>query len=145
MWVRRSDFAFDDDQGAGLVLGEKIRGQHDVVVGITIGGRRSEERQAAAEIGEHVANLRLEDHDQGEDDVRQDVADDPVERGQFADARKVEGDGDYDQADQHGNGARAANHHQNLIDQQGDEQDIESDPCALLPGCDDGQQPSFRS
>src|SRR6201997_3898009 len=59
----QSDFTFDDDQGAGLVLGEKVGGQHDVVVGITFGRGRAEERQAPSEIGENVANLRLENHD----------------------------------------------------------------------------------
>jgi len=141
----QADFAFDDDQSSGLMLRKKIRGEDDVVVGIAVSRRGSEERQAPAEISEHVTYLRLKYDDQGKDYVGQNVADNPVERGKFADACKVERDSDYHQADQHGYGSRAADHHQDLINQKGDEEDIESDPRALLPGCNDGQQLSFRS
>ena len=86
----QSDFAFDHDECAGLVLGEKIRGQDDVVVGIAVGGRAAQKAQAAAQVGEHVPDLRLEDHDQRKHQVGENVADHPVQRGEFADAREIE-------------------------------------------------------
>ena len=38
----QADFALDDDERSGLVLGKKIGGQHDVVVGIALGGRATQ-------------------------------------------------------------------------------------------------------
>ena len=84
-----------------------------------------------------MANFRLKDHDQGKDYVGEHAADYPVQGCEFADPRKIEQDGQHRQAHEHGDGAGAANHHQDLINEQGDQQDVECDPCALRPGCDD--------
>ena len=118
----QSDLALDDDERAGLVLGKKIGGEDDVVVGIAIGGGAVEESQAAAEVGENVANLRLEDDDQREDEVGKHVAHHPVQRGEFADAGEIEDDAHHDQAGQHGRGAGAADHDEDLVDEQSDQQ-----------------------
>ena len=85
-----------------------------------------------------MANLRLEYDDQGEDYVGQNMTDDPVQGGELFDARQVEDDRDHYQPREHGRGARAADHHQDLVDEQGYEQDIERHPCGLRPRRDDG-------
>ena len=44
----KTDFAFDHDQSSGLMLGKKIGGKDDVIVGIALRRRSAEEGQAAA-------------------------------------------------------------------------------------------------
>src|SRR5579872_547477 len=85
----QADLAFNDDQGSGLMLGEKIRRQHDVIVGIALGRGRAQERKASTKIGEDVTNLRLENHDQSEHDVGQNVADNPIQGSQLSDASQI--------------------------------------------------------
>src|SRR3954452_13509479 len=84
-----ADFTLDDDQGAGLMLGEEIRGENNIIVGITFACRAPKESQTAAEVGENVANFRLKDHDQGKHYVGEHAADYPVQGCEFADPRKI--------------------------------------------------------
>src|SRR5215467_12047154 len=74
----QADFALNDDQSTGLVLRKEIRCKHDVVVGIAFNGRRSQKCEAASQIGENVANLRLKNNDERKHYVRQDVRDHPI-------------------------------------------------------------------
>ena len=129
----QSDLAFNHNQRAGLVLRKKICGQHNVIVGVAIGGRSAEERQPPAQVRKHVPDLRLKDDDQREHQVRKYVADNPVQRGEFADARQIKGDGHHQQPHQHGNGTRAADHHQDLVNEHCHQKNIERHPRGLRP------------
>lgn len=129
----QSDFTFDHDQRSGLVLGKKIRGQHDVVVGIALPRRPAQKSQSPAQVGEHMPDLGLENNDERKHQVGQDVAHNPVERCEFADAGQVEQHGDDHQAHEHGSGARAADDDQHLVDDQGNEENVERDPRGLRP------------
>src|ERR1051326_447051 len=125
------------------MLGKKIGSEDDVVVGIAIRGRTAEKGQAPAEVGKRVADFRLKNYDQREYDVGQNAANNPVQRGEFANAREVEKHSQYREAYQHGYGAGAADHHQHLVDQQRDQEDVERNPCALAPGCYNRQHSSL--
>jgi hypothetical protein len=84
-----------------------------------------------------MANLRLKHDDQGEHQVREHIAHNPVQRREFANARQIKSDGNHYETNQHGNGARSPNHHKDLVDQQSDEENVERNPCALRPRRDD--------
>ncbi len=86
----QADFTLDHDQGTGLVLRKEIGSEDDVVIGIVVAGRSAKKGQAAAEVSQDVTNLRLKNYDQGEDNVGQHAAENPIEGGEFADAREVE-------------------------------------------------------
>src|ERR1051326_7112808 len=94
------------------MLGKKIGSQDNVVVGIAIRRRTTEKGQAAAQVGKDMADFRLKNYDQREYNVGQNAADDPVQRGEFANAREVEKHSQHGEADEHRYRAGAADHHQ---------------------------------
>src|SRR5688572_8158035 len=77
---------------------------------------------------ERTANIRLKKHDSGKDQVRKQVADQPVDRLQVSPARYVEHHHQQRKPGGHLDGTRAADCLQYLIDHQRDDGDVEDVP-----------------
>jgi len=103
------DFALDDHQGSGLILGKRGGRHDDIVVSVSSAILRAAgEREIAAKARQSVTDLGLEDHDEGKDAVGQDGADKPVQSAQIGEMRDVEGNGQGAYSGEHGNGTGAA-------------------------------------
>jgi hypothetical protein len=59
----QTNFAFDDDESAGLVLRKEVSGEDNVVVCIGFGGHGSAEAEFTTEARESLANLNGENDD----------------------------------------------------------------------------------
>ena len=78
--------------------------------------RNSAEERRAADVDERAPDVALHQHDRGEHDVADDVANQPVEGFELKAAREVEHPDEHGDADRHLHRVRAANQLEHLVD-----------------------------
>ena len=118
------DFPLDHNQGAGLVLGEQVGCQYDVVVGVRLRRGRPAEQKPSSQPRQGLSYLCRKDHDQREHCVRQECAEQPVQSGEFADPGKVKRQRQRRHAHQHVGGARPFDERQQFVNDERDQQDV---------------------
>ena len=121
----QANVTFYDDQRAGLILRKQICRQNYVVVGVSFGTRRATEAKPGAQSCEGMANLRLKDHNQRENNIGKQSAEKPVQSAELADAGEIEGKRQDGHAHQHGRGPSAADQHQKLVNDHRHQQNVE--------------------
>ena len=94
------------------------------------GLREVAEERRAAEMRQRAADVGLEQHDDGEHDVADQVANQPVDGLEVPPARAVEQRDEHAAAERHLHGARAANQLQHLVDQDRHHEDVGDIPPA---------------
>src|SRR5882757_9236894 len=103
----QANLAFNHDESAGLMLGKKIGGQHNVIVSVHLPRTSATEGQLTSETSEGLPDLRLENHDQRKYTVRQESANQPIQGGQFTQTGEIKSEYNCGHAHQHVSGARA--------------------------------------
>ena len=128
--VPQPDFALDGDDRSHALRRQHGRGHDDLfdpLVGRLLAVEIPEERRLA-EMRQRAADIGLEDHDRRKCHVHQHVADHPVHRLERRQPRDVEQADDEERAHRHLDGAGPPDQFQELVDQDGDDRDVQQIP-----------------
>src|SRR5581483_5511995 len=120
------NLALDHNQGPGLVLGKEIGGKHDVVVSVSLGSERAAEAELPAEARQALADFSRKNDNQREYGVRQEVADEPVQGHQLADAGEIQPQRNGSDTNQHQRCPRASNEREGFVNDNRDQDDVDN-------------------
>src|SRR5260221_1568003 len=128
--------ALDDDDGPGLGGSEGGGGQHHLVDRLFLAPphHSQEGKRRLAEMGEHLSDLRLEDDDDPEDQEGEESAEEPVDGLQVGEQGGPVEHHQDERAQRHLDGMGPSEEQQELVDDEGDEQDVEDVPPGEVRG-----------
>jgi len=124
--VPQAGVALDHHERPLALLAQGLRGAHHLAQhAVGVAAQERAEVARASELGEHVPQLGLEEDDEGDQPDGLDAVHDPLDRDQVEGAGEQAHEHDEQQPDVHLPGTRALHQHEQPVEEQRDEEDVE--------------------